>query len=84
MYLVGTNACGAQKMKQLHIKDEIWIAIRIERGFPEEIQAFFTENAALKQERIWRKRINLDYDETGVLSLKLSEINTSAKERKDY
>ena len=69
-------------MKKVHVNDDFWVAVKVERGFPEEIKAFFTEKTALKQERIWRKQINFDYDDTGVFKIKLSEINTSLKDRR--
>lgn len=46
-----------------------WIAVKIERGFPTEVQGFRTKVAAERVERQWRKVMNPDYDETGVLPL---------------
>ena len=47
----------------------IWVAVRIERGFPVEAKGYKNRELAEKQEKLWRKGINLDYDETGVLEL---------------
>jgi hypothetical protein len=47
----------------------MWIAVRIERGFPVEAVAFRDRRAAARQESRWRRRMNPDYDETGVLPL---------------
>jgi hypothetical protein len=63
-------------MEEINFKDNLWIAVKVERGFPTKVKAFYTETAALKQERIWRKQMNLDYDETGVFQIKMDEINT--------
>jgi len=51
------------------VKKIKWIAIKIIRGFPDEVKCFNKKNEAEIQERKWRKNINLDYDETGVLPL---------------
>lgn len=48
---------------------QIWVAIRIERGFPVEAKGYNNRESAEEQEFLWRKNINLDYDETGVLEL---------------
>jgi len=50
---------------------QIWIAVRIERGFPVEAKGYKDRKLAEKQEKLWRKEINLDYDETGVLKIKI-------------
>jgi len=46
-----------------------WIAIKIIRGFPVEVRGFGRKSEAEMQEREWRKTMNLDYDEAGVLPL---------------
>jgi len=46
-----------------------WVAVRVWRGFPVEAKAFEKKIYANRQERIWRRTINPDYDETGVLPL---------------
>ena len=46
-----------------------WVAVRVWRGFPVEAKAFRKKIDANKQECIWRKSINPDYDETEVLPL---------------
>lgn len=61
-------------MKKIQVNDELWLVVKVERGFPALIKAFFTENAALKQERVWRKQMNRDYDETGIFYIKAGEI----------
>lgn len=59
--------------KKRPVKDDVWIAVKVWRGFPDEIKAFRTEKAALQQEKVWRKQMNQDYDETGVFQIE--EIN---------
>ena len=46
-----------------------WVAVRVWRGFPVEAKAFEKKIYANRQERIWRRTINPDYDETKVLPL---------------
>jgi len=53
------------------INQQVWVAVRIERGFPVEAKGYRNKESAEKQEQIWRKDINLDYDETGVLEMEI-------------
>jgi len=46
-----------------------WVAVRAWRGFPVEAKAFRNRVHANRQEQIWRRSINPDYDETEVLPL---------------
>jgi hypothetical protein len=39
------------------------------------VKCFGTEKSALAQEVMWRKDINMDYDETGVFEVSLKDIN---------
>ena len=50
-------------------RNKIWVAVRVERGFPVEVKAFSKKTNAERQELSWRKTMNPDYDETGVLAL---------------
>ncbi len=52
--------------------DEVWVAVKIERGFVSEARLFESLRKAEQTERRWRKALNLDYDETGVVSAGLS------------
>ena len=75
MYSFGTNEFmdkGTIKMTNAS-KQRIWVAIRIERGFPVEAKGYRTRKSAEKQEQVWRKGINLDYDETGVLEMSITK-----------
>lgn len=49
----------------------MWIAVRIIGGFPVKVKGFKKEKSAVKQERRWRKKMRPDYDETGVLQMKI-------------
>jgi len=46
-----------------------WIAIKIIRGFAVEVRGFKNKKHAEIQEREWRKTMNRDYDEAGILPL---------------
>lgn len=48
---------------------KIWVTIRVARGFPVEAKGYRKKVSAEKQELLWRKNINMDYDETGVLEV---------------
>jgi hypothetical protein len=50
-----------------------WVAVRVWRGFPVEAKAFRKRTHASRQEHVWRKTINLDYDETEVLPLSVEK-----------
>lgn len=65
-----------EKLKNAHIKDSLWVAVKVWRGFPEEIKAFYSEQTAQKQEKVWRKQVNPEYDEIGIFQIKMSEINS--------
>jgi len=53
-------------------KRQIWIAVRVERGFPVEAHGFRKRSSAIRMESMWRTKINPDYDETDVLPLNMS------------
>jgi len=55
--------------------ETLWIAIKVEWGFPAVVKCFRTEQSALGQEKIWRKDINMDYGETEVFEVSLKDIN---------
>jgi len=54
-------------------KEVLWVAVKVWRGFPDELRGFKRKSDAERQEQRWRKKINPDYDETGVLPLILSD-----------
>jgi len=53
-------------------KRQLWVAVRVERGFPVEVIGFRKKSSAILKERMWRRRMNPDYDETDVLPLSMS------------
>ena len=57
-----------------NINESFWIAVKVERGFPAAIKCFRREKSALKQERKWRREMNLDYDETEVFEVSPKDI----------
>jgi len=71
------NVYGDRKVKKTCLENKLWVAVKVWRGFPAELKAFYTEKAALKQEKIWRKQMNLEYDETGIF--KINKIGRRAK-----
>lgn len=53
-------------------KRQIWVAVRVERGFPVEAQGFRKRSSAIRMENTWRSKMNPDYDETDVLLLSMA------------
>jgi hypothetical protein len=51
---------------------QLWVAVRVERGFPAEAVAFRERSSAEQMEETWRDKMNPDYDETGVLPLSIA------------
>jgi len=45
---------------------QIWVAVRVQRGFVTEIKAYADQAVARRIERSWRRQMNPDYDETGL------------------
>jgi hypothetical protein len=54
------------------VRRPIWVAVRVERGFPVEAIGFRKRTSAERAERAWRSKMNPDYDETEVLPLKIA------------
>ena len=48
-----------------------WVAVRVQRGFISDIRAYKEKAAAQTQERLWRKSMNPDYDDTAVREVRL-------------
>ncbi len=49
----------------------IWIAVKVWRGIPVEAKAFHDSQRAEKRASAWRKRMNNDYDETGLFAVRV-------------
>ena len=58
-------------------KPKIWVAVMVWRGFPDEVKGYLDESSADRQERLWRRSMNPDYDETGVFQLVIEENTTN-------
>jgi hypothetical protein len=61
--------------------ERIWVAVLVERGFVSEVEAYRDEAPARRRERSWRRRMNLDYDETGLCEVVVNE--SQIKHRSD-
>lgn len=53
------------------LNQRIWVAVRVQRGFVSDIRAYRDEESARRCERSWRRRMNPDYDETGVSAVRV-------------
>jgi len=53
------------------MNQRIWVAVRVQRGFVTDIRAYRDEESARRCERSWRRRMNPDYDETGVSAVRV-------------
>lgn len=51
------------------MKQTVWVAVRVQRGFVAEVRGFADEVSARRRERYWRCRMNPDYDDTGISSI---------------
>jgi hypothetical protein len=49
----------------------IWIAVQVWRGIPVEVKAFHDRQLAEKRESAWRKKMHVDYDETGLFAVRV-------------
>jgi hypothetical protein len=50
----------------------IWVAVRVQRGFVSDVQAFGDERPARQRAASWRRQMNPDYDEIAVLHVHVS------------
>ena len=60
---------------------KVWVAVRVWRGLVSDIRAFRDEGSARRQEDSWRRRMNLDYDDTGVAGVLVREGRLSPSQR---
>ena len=54
-------------MRQNSNHKQIWVAVKVERGFICDARVYESFRSAKQTERRWRSRINPDYDETAVI-----------------
>lgn len=57
-------------MKKQQPQSSLWVTVFVWRGLIQEVKAFRSEAAALKQEQRWRKQMDEHNDEVGVFKLK--------------
>jgi hypothetical protein len=61
------------KRREKGNKQIVWLTVFVASGIPACVKGFRTEKAALAQEKVWRKEINIDYDESGVFEVCVTE-----------
>lgn len=49
----------------------LWVAVKVERGYVSEARLCETQSSAERVEKNWRRRLNPDYDEAGVVKCQL-------------
>lgn len=57
-------------MKKQPPKSSLWVTVFVWGGLIQEVKAFRSEAAALRQEQRWRKQMDKHNDEVGVFKLK--------------
>ncbi len=50
----------------------IWIVVKVERGFITTAKVFYSWNEAVRAEVRWKRGINPDYDEVGIVKSALT------------
>jgi hypothetical protein len=44
----------------------VWVAVGVDRGLPADVRIYQTRAKAVRKEQVWRMKMNLDYEDTGV------------------
>lgn len=70
-------------MKIRSLNGTVWVAVKVERGFVSEVRLFESAKKAQRIERRWRRSLNPDYDETGVLPARVPAAVLKTKVRCD-
>lgn len=60
---------------------QIWVAIKVERGFISDAKVYESFNSAKRTELRWRSRCNPDYDETAVIKTSFAACRSSRNQR---
>jgi hypothetical protein len=60
---------------------KVWVTVRVWRGLVSDVRAYRDEGCARRQESSWRRRMNLDYDDTGVAGVLVREGRLSPSQR---
>jgi hypothetical protein len=69
------------KCKEENALGQLWVAVRVERGFITQAEVYESKIAAKRKERVWRKKFNPDYDETAVIGASLIPHRTRNRRR---
>jgi hypothetical protein len=57
-------------VKECHCR-KLWLLVHVASGIPVSVEAYAQSSPARKREKSLRRRINLDYDETGIFLMSL-------------
>lgn len=57
-------------------KKSLWVLVHVARGIPVAVEAFYNLKSAEKRERLLRKNLNLNDDETGIFEIELSFVKS--------
>jgi len=68
-------------MKHKSNHKQIWVAVKVERGYICDARVYESFESAKRTERRWRSRINPDYDETAVVKSNFISCRASKKRR---
>ena len=80
MYSGGINEYAPEgKVMRKRGNEQIWVVVRVQRGFVTEISAYAEQAAARRTERSWRHKMNPDYDETGLSSVIVNSHRSMAR-----
>ena len=58
-------------MKHENHRKQIWVAVKVERGYICDARVYESFKSAKRTERRWQSRTNPDYDETAVIESRL-------------
>jgi hypothetical protein len=58
-------------MKHKNYRKQIWVAVKVERGYICDAKVYESFESAKRTEQRWQSRINPDYDETAVIKSRL-------------
>jgi hypothetical protein len=51
---------------------QVWVAVKVVRGYVVEAKIFKSRSRAQRVRRAWQARLNPDYDESAVVSARIS------------
>lgn len=68
-------------MKHKSNRKQIWVAVKVERGFISDARAYESFDSAKRAERRWQSSSNPDYDETAVIKSNFVACRSRKKRR---